>query len=316
MLRNPAFPPSEFDTIVKERIAGIEASMSNPQALAQNAIQRALAPYPKDSFFYVPTMEERMAELKAAKLDDVKKFYNDLVGPASVQIAAVGEFDDPALNSSLQQMMAGWKVKAPFKRVDRPFIANESGSKTIVTPDKPMATVGMATDFKMQDTDPDAPAIDIAGYILGGGAKSRMTDRLRQKEGLSYGAGALVRSDSLDPITSIAAFAICAKQNADKAAIAMNEEMRRWIDNGVTEQELLEAKKSNRLEFLGELNEDSVVAGMLASGLYLNRTMKWDADRLDAIDALNVQQVNDTVKKRLSGAQFFELKAGDLEPSK
>lgn len=316
MLRNPAFPQNEFDTIQKERVAGIEAAMSNPQALAQNAIQRALAPFPKDSFFYVPTLEERLAELKAAKLDDVKKLYIDQVGPASVQIAAVGEFDDSTLNASLAKLFEGWNVKKKFTRVERPFIANESGDKTIVTPDKPMATIGMATEFKMQDTDPDAAAIDIAGYILGGGGKSRMTDRLRQKEGLSYAAGAMIQSNPLDPVTTVTAFAICAKQNADKAAVAMQEEMTRWIDLGVTEQELAEAKKSNRLEFLSELNEDNVVAGMLTSGLYLGRTLKWDADRLDQIDALNLQQVNDTVKKRLSGAHFFELKAGDLEAKK
>ncbi len=316
MLRNPSFPASEFDTILKERIAAVEASKSQPQGLAQNAIQRALAPFPKDSFFYVPTIDERLEELKAATLDDVKKLYSQQVGPASVQIAAAGEFDESDLNASLKKMFEGWSVKKPFQRIERPFIANESGPKVIVTPDKPMATVSMATEFKMMDSDPDAPAMEIAAYILGGGAKSRMTDRLRQKEGLSYGAGAFMQPSSLDPNTTLIAFAICAKQNAGKAAGAMKEEMDRWIRSGVEETELAEGRKSYRLEFLSELNDDAVVAGMLASGLYLNRTMKWDADRLDHIDSLSVQQVNDTIRKRMSGVGFFELQAGDIEPAK
>lgn len=316
MLRNPSFPQQEFDTIVKERLAGLEASVSNPQNLAQNAIQRALAPFPKDSFNYVPTIEERVAELKAVKLDDITKLYNEQVGPASVQIAAVGQFEEPALDAGLSKLFAGWQVKKPFTRIARPFIPSEYGTKVIVTPDKPMAVVGMATAIKMQETDPDSPALEIGGYMLGGGSKNRMSDRLRQKDGLSYGAGANIQQSPVDPVTSVTAFAICAKQNAAKAASAMNEEMTRWIDLGVDEKELSEAKKSYQLEFLSELNEDNVVAAMLASGLYLNRTMQWDADRLSRIESLNVQDVNDTIKRRLSGVKFFELQAGDLEAAK
>lgn len=316
MLRNPSFPQQEFDTIQKERLAGLEAAVSNPQALAQFAIQRALAPFPKDSFNYVPTVEERLAELKAVTLDDIKKLYNEQVGPSNVQVAAVGQFDDAALNAGLAKLFGGWAVKKPFTRIARPFIPSETGTKVIVTPDKPMAVTGMATALQMQDTDPDADAMEIGGYILGGGAKNRMSDRLRQKEGLSYGAGANIQSSPIDPVTTISAFAICAKQNAPKAANAMREEMTRWVDVGIDEKELAEARKSYRLEFLSELNEDNVVAAMLTSGLFLNRTMKWDADRLDRIDDLSLQQVNDTIKRRLSGVSFFELQAGDLEPSK
>ncbi|MBX3378968.1 MAG: insulinase family protein [Phycisphaeraceae bacterium] len=315
MLRNPSFPQQEFDTIQKERLAGVEASVSDPRSLAQVAIQRALAPFPKDSFNYVPTVEERLAELKAVTLEDVKDLYKKQVGPSSVQIAAVGQFDDSTLNSGLAKLFDGWVVRAPFTRIDRPFIQNESGTKIIITPDKPMAVVGMATSIEMQDTNPDAPAIEIGGYMLGGGAKNRMSDRLRQKEGLSYGAGANIQSSPLDPVTTMAAFAICAKQNAAKAAAAMQEEVTRWIESGVDEKELTEARKSYRLEFLSELNEDNVVAGMLASGLYLNRTMKWDADRLDQIESLSLSQVNDSIKKKFSGVSFFELQAGDLQPA-
>lgn len=316
MLRNPSFPTQEFETVQKERIAGVEAAKGQPQALAQNAIRRALAPFPKDSPNYVPTIEENLAELKAVALDDVKRLYNEQVGPSSVQIAAVGQFDEKELNDRLGKLFGGWNVKKAFARIARPFEPVKGGTNVIVTPDKPMAVVGMATAIKMQDTDPDADAIEIGGYMLGGGAKNRMSDRLRQKEGLSYGAGANIQSSPLDPVTSIAAFAICAKQNAPKAASAMREEMTRWIESGVDEKELAEARKSYRLEFLSELNEDSVVAGMLAGELYLDRTMKWDADRLDRIERLSVQQVNDAIKKRLSGVSFFELRAGDLEPAK
>lgn len=93
VLRNPTFPENEFATMQKEAISEIKAQMSNPQALAMATMQRSMSPFPKDSVFYIPTMEERLAETKAVNLDEVKKLYTDQVGPSSVQVAAVGEFD-------------------------------------------------------------------------------------------------------------------------------------------------------------------------------------------------------------------------------
>ncbi|MFN9976359.1 MAG: hypothetical protein ACK58T_41320, partial [Phycisphaerae bacterium] len=85
---------------------------------------------------------------------------------------------------------------------------------------------------------------------------------------------------------------------------------------GIDEKELGEAKKSYRLDFMTNLNDDSYIASSMTNGIYLNRTMKWDADRLDKIDSLNVQQINDAVKRRMSGLAFVEIQAGDLEPKK
>ena len=40
------------------------------------------------------------------------------------------------------------------------------------------------------DDDADYPAVEMANFVLGGGGfTSRITERLRQKEGWSYGSG-------------------------------------------------------------------------------------------------------------------------------
>ena len=43
----------------------------------------------------------------------------------------------------------------------------------------------------LKETDPDYVAVDIANEMLGGGAflSSRIPKRLRESEGMSYGAG-------------------------------------------------------------------------------------------------------------------------------
>ena len=46
--------------------------------------------------------------------------------------------------------------------------------------------------FQMSEEDPDYPAMLLASYIFGGPITSHMSDRIRNREGLSYGANARV----------------------------------------------------------------------------------------------------------------------------
>lgn len=312
MLREPTFPQAEFDTMIKERIAGIEAGLTNPQALGGNAMQRAAAPYPKDSYFYVQTMEEQIADLRSTTLESVKNYYNTIVGPSKVEVAVVGDFDESEAAGRLTQIFTGWQPKVEYKRVARPYLKNLSGPETIVTPDKPMAMVMMASVLEMDDKDPDAVALNFANYILGGNASSRLLDRLRQRDGLSYGAGSFFTVSSLDKVAPLGGYAICAAPNAEKALAAMQEEFTKWINAGITQEELDKGKEAYKLDYLTSLSDDGNVAATLASYLFLDRTMMWDQEELDKTAALTVEQVNDAIKRRMSSAEFRAIIAGDV----
>jgi zinc protease len=315
IMRQPEFPAAEFETLKKERIAGIESQLTQPNALAQNAMQRATSPFEKGSFFYVRTLQEQLDELKATTLDDVKSFYKTFMAPAKVEIAVVGDYDQEAITKSLTAMFDGWKSTQPYAKIVRPVASIPASQMNIDTPDKPMAMVMMATAFEADDAEPQNASLEMANYILGQSATSRMFDRLRQKEGLSYGAGSFLNIPTKDfgRSATLGSYAICASPNALKAMAAMKEEMTKWVNAGVTEEELSKAKEAWKLEYLGALAEDGNVAGMLSSNLYTNRTMQWDIDQLKAMQNLTTAQVNEAIKQRFSGAQFVEIIAGDVK---
>lgn len=315
MLRQPDFPAAEFETLKKERIAGIEAQLAQPGALAQNAMQRTMgASFGKDSFFYVRTLQEQLDEIKATTLDDVKNFYTTYMAPAKVEIAVVGDFDQAAVTSSLQSMFTGWKSTQPYEKIIRPVASVPGGLQKIDTPDKPNAILLVSTAFEADDAEPQSVALEMANYILGGSANSRVLDRLRQRDGLSYGAGSFISipTKGLGRFATLSLFAQCASPNALKALSAMKEEMQKWVAEGVTQEELDKAKEAWKLEYLGGLADDGNVAGMLSSNLYTGRTMQWDIDQLKEMQKLTVAQVNDAIKQRFSGAQFVEVIAGDI----
>ena len=53
-------------------------------------------------------------------------------------------------------------------------------------------------------------------------------------------------------------------------------------------------------------------AGRMANDLYLERTLKWDADLERKVAALNVAQVNAALRKYVSVDKVSIFKAGDF----
>lgn len=311
-LRTPAFDPAEFEIVKKEKLAAAEEALSDPQQRAGRALNRALSPFPKDSVHYLSTLEEHVAELKALTLEGLVKLHADLYGASEMEIAVVGDFDESEVTAALDKSLGGWKSANAYTPIDMPFKKSQPQSLTLLTPDKQMAMLLSGATFQMRDDHQDFPAVDFASYVLGRSAKSRLLNRLRQEEGLSYGAGAFLRADSREERSTIGGYAICAPQNAEKAQAIMREEVQRWITDGVTEEELAEGKTSYSLQFDNSLADDRYVAGQLVDGLEHDRTIEFRAAIVRRVQSLGRADVNRALSEHLGDIAFIEVKAGDL----
>ena len=120
-LREPAFPATEFEKLKRERLTALEEQKTDPQAIAERALARWDNPYPKGDVRYVPTYDEELAEIKGAKLDDVKRFYSRFVGGANAELAIVGDFDPVAVKALVTELFGAWKSPSPFARVPNPY---------------------------------------------------------------------------------------------------------------------------------------------------------------------------------------------------
>jgi zinc protease len=89
----------------------------------------------------VPTYDEELAEIKAAKLDDVKKFYARFVGGRQRELAIVGDFDPAATRALVTELFGGWKSPSPFTRVPNPYRPPAPTVLTAQAPDKANAAV-------------------------------------------------------------------------------------------------------------------------------------------------------------------------------
>jgi zinc protease len=316
ILREPSFPAAEFDKLKRERVTDIEGRRSDPDDVASRALARYENPYPEGDVRYVPTVDEEVKRIDQAKLDAVKDFYTRFAGGTNAELALVGDFDPAAIKPLLEDLFGTWRSAAPFERVPRPLIVKRAMQIREETPEKANAVLTGELALPINDTSPDFAALRVANYILGGSPSSRLWERIRQREGLSYGVYSSLEPSSFEPNTPLTVEAIFAPENLTRLRAALTEELARAVRDGFTDREVADAKKAILQERALSRAQDSGLASDLTRQAYLGRTFAY-AGEIDAkITGLSTAEINATLRKYVRPDAFVEVYAGDFAKKK
>lgn len=313
ILKTPTFPDTEFAEMQREQVNAIAQQLPEPEALASNALSRMIDATPEGHVNHVLTLPARLAAVQALKVDQVRAFHKQFYGANNATFSAVGDFDAPALRAQVEQLFGSWNSVQPYVRIPS-AIKPVAGQKVLIeTPDKANSMLLAVHPLAMKDDHPDFAALLMANHMLGGGAlRSLLADRIRQKEGLSYGVGSQLSVPARDPAGAWIAYAISAPQNTAKVEAALREEIALALRNGFTEAELAEARKGWRQGEEVARTDDASLAGRLASYLTFERTMAYDRELEAKIAALSAKQVNEALRKYLAPETVSVITAGDF----
>ncbi|HXD74680.1 MAG TPA: insulinase family protein, partial [Vicinamibacterales bacterium] len=316
ILRQPAFSAEEFEQLKQARLASIEEEKSDPGAIASIEFSRHMNPYPKGDVRYRETIDEQIADTKAATVEKAKQFYQDFYGAGNAQLSIVGDFDEAAVMGIVRDRFASWKSPKPFARVVNVYTAAPPVNRAFETPDKANAYFYAGINVPLRDDEAEYPAMVMANFMFGGGfLNSRLATRLRQKDGLSYGVNSNLQVSSLDRTGMFNAAAIYAPQNEAKLEAAFKEELARVLKDGFTQEELEAARNGWLQSRTVNRSQDQALAARLANDLFIERTFKYDADLERKVAALNVAQVNAALRKFVTLDNVSIFKAGDFAKS-
>lgn len=313
LLRHPTFPADALDELQRQTLASIEQNRREPGALASNTLARHGNPYPRGDVRYARTFDEIEHDVKSVTVEQLKAFHQRFYGLGRAELGVAGDIDVPALKAALQKGFGGWQAGAPYTRVPDPIVPVKPERFLLETPDKQNANLIANLDVPLTDTDTDYPALSMANYLFGGGGNSRLWKRIRESEGLSYDVRSGVSWNTQEANSPWTATAIFAPQNRPKVEAAFDAELSRALKDGFTAQELAEGK--NGLLSYRRLSraQDGVLASTLASNLHLGRTFEVSAKVDDALGNLNLQQVNDALRRYVKPETLVKVFAGDFK---
>lgn len=315
-LRRPALAQSEFEQIVSSSLAQLEESRKEPQSVAVDAAYKALVTWPKDDPRAYHSVDEQIADLKAAKLDDVKQFWQEFYGANHGQIAIIGDFNAAPIKAQLEQAFGQWNSQQNYRRLTRPFVGTKDDNLLLITPDKANAFFFAGMSLPISDQHPDYVPLWVGNYLLGGSANSRIMERIRQKDGISYGGNSAFSASPLDDEASFTIEAIFAPQNRAKLETGIREELHNALSKGFSKKELDDAKASLLKQLTLGRSQDAGLAQSLIRNLFLNRSMQYEIRLEQKLRALTVEQIRLAMAKHLNYEKMIRVFAGDFKADK
>ena len=314
IMNKASFPEKEFEKLKRSISTANQAKLDDPTALAIDALNLHFRTYPADDPRTRLTRKEIVDKIGSVTVDDVKKLYRSVFQNASADIAVVGDFDEKAVEKAFRETFTRTSGEK-YQRIDSEFHPVAAGRIVINTPQKENAFLIARRDFKGNQDDPDAAALYVADWIIGGGSglSNRLATRLRQKDGLSYSVYSQIALREFGTKASFITLAITAPQNLAHAERDMREELERVARDGVTEQEVAEAKKGLLdSRAVNRSQDDMIAAGWVG---YLAEDSDWSkSKKLDeAIAKLTIEDVNRAVRRLVVPEEMTYVLAGDAE---
>ena len=312
VLRNPVFPASEFEQVRRRYLAQQQAALQDPGTLAWNALNQHLVRYPESDPRSVLTPEQARAEALHATPEGLAAFYREFAGASHGELAMVGPIEIEPVQESLRAAFDDWKSPHPYVRIDKPWQDSMPARELLNLPDKANAVYAAVLPLAVAQDDPDVPALYAAIEMLGGRAGARLWNRLREKEGLTYGVSASLSVGAREPNGRIAIGGTFAPQNRERFEAALMDELRRVLKQGFTAEELADTKTAIARLRRQALTGEATVADLLADNLYWERGMDWRERRDQAFAALTLEQVNAVLRKYLDPDALSVALAGDF----
>jgi len=315
VLRKPSFPAEELELMKEARLSSTEQRLTDPTAIASNTVQQKISVYEADDPRYVTSLEEDVELAKSVTIEQVQELYSTLLSGNHGELSIVGDFDPADVAPAVSKLTADWSSDAAYERLEKIPVNNDTGDlQKVNTPDKAQATYFAAMTLPIRNDHPDYPALILGNTILGGGAlSSRLGDRVRQDEGLSYTIQSAFQASAVDERSVFYIFAIVNPDNADKLQAVIQEELDKLLTDGITEEEL-KAQKGGLLQ-KQELTRttDSSLSSVLTGHLLVDRTMQFTADFEQRLSELTVADVNAALKKHIKPERLYIVMAGDFD---
>ena len=285
-LLHPAFEQGEITRKVQELRAALRKRQEDPGDVAQEVFDDLVF----GSHPYGRPLEGREATLTAITRDEIVGFYRDHYTPERTFVTVVGDVDRSEITGQIRALLGSWpKGKATVKRATEPTPLQ--GKIVVKKVDRSVTQANIILGHQgIRRDNPDFYALTVMNYILGGGGfSSRLVERIREQKGWAYDV-----SSQFSPGLERGSFQVVLQTKNETAGPAIQEvvrELQKIREQGVTDQELADAKAYLTGSFPLRLDTNAKLAGLISSVEYYKLGLDY-ADRYRTlIDGISKEDI-------------------------
>ena len=305
VVRNPAFTAEDLDREQTQTLNGLRVQLSQPGPVAGLAAARAVY---GDAPYAVPG-SGTPTSIPSISRDDLVAFHGGMYQPSHATLVFSGDITPDAAEALAQQAFGDWQAGPARTPVADP--AGAAVAPRVIVIDQPGA--GQAAVYAamrgIARTDEDYFPMLVANGLMGGGFSARLSQEIRIKRGLSYGAYSSLSTREDEGL--LAATAQTRNDAVPEVAGLILAEIARLSATEATEAELAPRKATliggfgRSLETVDGLG--GLVAGLALYGLPLSDLATYGDD----VNGVTPAQIQAAATEHLSPADASLVIVGD-----
>jgi zinc protease len=305
ILFNPLFPQEELDKLKTQSKSGLALAKNDP-----NTISRILSSKLVYGTNHPYGEVETEATVDNVTVEDIKSYYKTYFKPNIAYLAIVGDIDPATAKKLVNQHFSKWqKGNVPSHRYDIPSAPEANVIALVDRPSSQQSVINVTYPIENSLASKDFLASRIVGFVLGGGASSRLNMNLREDKSFTYGASASVGSDKL--VASFSAGSSVRGTATDSAVYEIISEIKNLREKGITEAELEAAKASLSGSFGRSLESPATIANFAINIERYKLPKDFYATYLKRLNALTVEEVNIAAAKFLKPENMYITVVGN-----
>lgn len=287
-IQNPKFDEADIERVRAQVISGLAFDAKDPNDIAGKTFaSMAYGEHP-----YGTVESGTIESVAALNRDDLIKAHSNVLVRDRVLVGAVGDITPAQLGDLLDLLLGDLPKSGPMlpPKVE-PQI---EGGITVVYFDTPQSVV-LFGQRGISISDDDYFAAVLLNQILGGGSfKSRLMQEVREKRGLTYGVYSYLQSRDLAD-----AYMGSVSSSNDRIAEAITVIKDQWrlaAENGVTEDELGNAKTYLTGAYPLRFDGNSTIAGILVGMQLIGLDPEYIKTRNERVERVTLDDL-----KRVAG---------------
>lgn len=307
-LIEPLFDEEEFIKAKVQQVAAYQHAMDNTGSQAAAALSRRL--YAEAHPNYIRPAGAEIERLGDITLRNILDYHESHFSANGLVLVLVGDVDEDRAVSTIEQSFGAWLTRVTSTGYERDASPQEVGRTEVLMPDKSNVDVRLGHALSVLRQDPDYLPLYVGNFVLGGNFSARLMATVRDEMGLTYG----IHSGLSGITTNFAGHwnvsVTLSQGTVDQGIEATMDQVRRFVADGITADELDEKKTTIIGSFQVGLGTTNGLAGALLNAI----EQGFGVDYLDRypleIDGLTLDQVNTAIRKHLHPEQMQTALAG------
>lgn len=303
----PSFPAAELEKIRKQSLSGLQAAKDNPNAIAQNVVNRLT--YGKDHPYGDIETEETISNVK---LEDIKNYFSTYWKPNNAFLVFVGDITPADAQKLATQYFGSWKKgTVPKDTYPTPQPPAKTYIAVVDRPSSVQSVITFAAPVPLKPGTPDVIPASVMNNILGAGSTSRLFMNLREKYGFTYGAYSNLNSDRLSG--SFTASASVRNEKTDSAIGQFLHEFNRIRTENLTAEEVSRMKNFLSGSFARSLESPGTIASFALNIARYNLPADYYQNYLKALAATTPQNVQAVANKYVQPGNMHIVVVGNAK---